>query len=82
VAAATGFDGEAVGPLAFDCVQYVFLFAGGIQCGGEAVLLARDPAFTGIIDLGYVSGRGGDEGAVVELDEWFTVYETFDVEGG
>jgi len=56
VAAATGFDGEAVGPLAFDCVQYVFLFAGGIQCGGEAVLLARDPAFTGIIDLGYVSG--------------------------
>lgn len=82
MAATAGFDCEAVRPLAFDRVKGVFLFTGGIQCSGEAVLLARDPTFTGVIDLGYVSGRGGDESTVVELDEWFAVYETFDVEGG
>lgn len=55
MAATTGFDGETVGPLAFDCVQYVFFFPGRIECGGEAVLLARDPAFAGVIDFGYVA---------------------------
>lgn len=65
--------------MAFDCVENVFFFASGVECSGEAVLLPRDPTFAGVIDFGDVAGRGGDEGAVVELDEWFAVYETFNV---
>ena len=38
--AAAGFDGEAVGPLAFDCVEGFFLFAGGVDGGAEGVLFA------------------------------------------
>ena len=39
-AAATGFDGEAVGPLAFDGVEDIFLLACGVEGGGEGVFLA------------------------------------------
>lgn len=77
--ATTGFDGEAVRPLALDCVEDVLFFAGGVEGGCEAVLLAGDPAFARVIDLGYVAGGGRDVGAVVELDKRFAVDEAFDV---
>lgn len=53
MAAATCFDCEAVGPLAFDCVKYVLFLAGRVERRSEAVLLARDPTFTRVIDLGH-----------------------------
>lgn len=75
-------DGEGFGPLAFDGVEDVFLFVGGVQRCGEGVLLARDPAFAGVVDFGSVAGGGGDVSAAVELDEGFAVDETFDVDVG
>ena len=82
MAATTGFDGEIIGPLAFDGVKNVFFFPGGVERCGEGVLLARDPAFAGVVYFRDKAGGGGNVGAVVELDEGFAIYETFDVEGG
>ena len=80
--AAAGFDREAIGPLAFDCVEDVFFFALGVQDGGETVLFAGYPAFAGVVYFCYVPRGGRDVGAGVEFDEGFAVDEAFDVEGG
>lgn len=77
--AATGFDGEGIGPLAFYCVEDVFLLALGVQGGGETVLFTRYPAFAAIVYPCYVAGGGADVGTVVEFDERFAVDEAFDV---
>ena len=50
-AATTGFDCEAVGPLAVDGIKDVLFFSCGIECCGKRVLLARNPAFAGIVYL-------------------------------
>ena len=78
---AAGFDREAVGPLAFDCVEYLFLSANGRQGCGEAILFARDPAFSRVVYLGDVAGGGGDVSAAVQFDKGFAVDEAFDMEG-
>ncbi len=80
--AAAGFDGEGVGPLAFYCVEDVFLFACGVQDGGETVLFAGYPAFAAVVYLCYIAGGGGDVGTAIKFDERFAVDEAFDVEGG
>ena len=77
--AATGFDGEGIGPLAFYCVEYVFFLALGVQDGGEAVLFAGYPAFAAVVYLCYVAGGGADVGTVVEFDERFAIDEAFDM---
>ena len=74
-------DGEAVGPLAGYLVQDLFLLAFRVQGGREAVLLAAQPAFAAVVDLGRVAGRGLDVGGFVELDEGTAVDESFDVQG-
>lgn len=73
-------DGEAVGPLAGDLVKGLFLLASRVQGGGEAVLLAAQPSFAAVVDLGGVAGRGLDVSGLVQLDERAAVDETFDVE--
>ncbi len=73
-------DGETVGPLAGDLVEGLFLLACRVQGGGEAVLLAAQPSFAAVVDLGRVAGRGLDVGGLVQLDEGTAVDETFDVE--
>ena len=82
VATTTGFDGEVIGPLAFDGVKDVSFFPGRIEGCGEGIFLARDPAFAGVVYFRDKSGGGGDVGAIVELDERFAVNKAFDVEGG
>ena len=77
--AATGFDGEGIGPLAFYCVEDVFLLALGVQDRGETVLLAGYPAFTAVVYLCYIARGGADVGTVVEFDERFAVDEALDV---
>ena len=67
--------------MAFHCVEDVFLFALGVQDGGETVLFAGYPAFAAVVYLCYVAGRGADVGTVVEFDKRFAVDEAFDVEG-
>lgn len=68
--------------MAFDGVEDVPFLAGGVEGGGEGVLLAGHPAFARVVYFGDVAGRGGDVGAIVELDEGLAVDEAFDVEGG
>ena len=68
--------------MAFYGVEDVFLFALGVQDGGETVLFTGNPAFAAVVYLCYVAGGGADVGTAVEFDERFAVDETFDVEGG
>jgi len=48
---------------------------------GEAVLLARNPAFARVINLGYEATGGRNVRAVVKLDEGFAIDESFNVQG-
>lgn len=65
----TGVDLELFGPLARHIVEDFFFLARGEQGSGEAVLFAREPPFTAVVDLGGEPGRGGDVAGRVELDE-------------
>ena len=47
---------ETISPLTFYGVENVLLFPCRVKLGGEAVFLARDPAFTGVIDFRNVAG--------------------------
>ena len=62
-------DGELFGPLAFDRVQHVFLFAFRVQSRREGVLLPAKPAFARVVDPGRVARRALDVRAFVEFDE-------------
>ena len=67
--------------MAVDGVEDLALLAYGGEGGGEGVLLARDPAFARVVDLGDVAGGGGYGGRFVELDEGRAIDQTLDVEG-
>ena len=68
--------------MAFYSVEDIFLFALGVQNGGETVLFAGYPAFAAVVYLCYVAGGGGDVGTAIEFDKRFAVDEAFDVERG
>lgn len=73
-------DSPLVNPLAFSREHDILLVPGGIEGGRKSVLLPRNPAFTTIVDLGGVTGRGCDVGGAVQLNVRGARYEAFDVQ--
>ncbi len=67
-------------PLSCDGIEDILLFISWVHCSSEAVLLARHPATTAIVDLTGIAGRRGDVGLVVQLYEWSSEDEPFDVQ--
>lgn len=74
-------DGKAVGPLAVNCVERIFLLAGRVKSCGEAIFLTGEPAFAGIIYFSDITRGRGDVGALVQFNERISIDEAFDVEG-
>ena len=75
-------DDEFVDPLAFSGIENILLVARRIEGSRKPVFLSRDPSFTTVINLGGISGRGGDVGRAVQFDVGRTRDEAFDVQRG
>jgi hypothetical protein len=75
-------DFKVLGPLTRDVVQNFLLLASRVEGGRERVLLSRDPALAGIVDLGGVPGGGGDVRRALQLDKRRSEEEAFDVKSG
>lgn len=78
----TRVDLKLLGPLARGGVKNVLLFARRVEGRREAVLLSRQPALAGVVDLGGEAGGRGDVRGGVELDEGRPDEEAFDVQRG
>lgn len=76
----TGVDLKVLGPLSGDVVDDILLLAGRVEGGGEGILLARDPALAGVVDLGGISSGRGDVCCALELDEGGAEEKAFNVQ--
>lgn len=76
----TRMDFERLCPLARNIVKHLLLLARRVQRGDKRVLLARQPTFATVINLGGISSRRSDVRSTVQLDKGRAEDQALDME--